>query len=210
VHRLCLYLCVALVACGRSASEPAVSGRSTAPAPTTPAPSIDFVAGQFAITRLPALARDGSLVVVPVIENDGGRGFANLRVELRDRDDRLARRIDVMSVDEYETFVPDGMHGTAALQRRVLQANHALAALHAGRELVPMAQIKTDLAIDFAAHGWLAPQGQRCAQCPPCENPAYLDAVYQAAGSDVLLVRVAYRGTDLCWEPSPQYHVIVR
>lgn len=210
MHRLCLYLCVVLAGCGRGASSPAISGRSAAPAPTTPAPSIDFVDGGFAISRLPALARDGSLVVVPVIDNDGGRGFANLRIELRDRDDRLARRIDVMSVNEYETFVPDGVHGTAALQRRVQQANHALAALHAGRELVPMTQIKSELAIDFAARGWLAPKGQRCAQCPPCENPPYLDAVYQAAGSDVLLVRVAYRGTDLCWEPSPQYHVILQ
>jgi hypothetical protein len=201
-----------VVACGRGASSPAVSGRNTTPAPTTPAPSIEFRDASFVTSGLPAIARDGGLVVVPMVESDGGRGFPNLRIEVRDRSDRLTRRIDVMAASEYETLVPDGTRATPALGRRMLAANEVLTRLHTSHELLPMRATAAprDLAIDFAASGWLAPVGRRCAQCPLCENPPYLDAVFEADGSDVLLVRIAYRGTDLCWEPSPQYHVIVR
>jgi hypothetical protein len=55
---------------------------------------------------------------------------------------------------------------------------------------------------------WLAPTGKRCAQCAPCENPAWLDAFYKAPEINVVVVRITYAGTDICWEPPAQLHVI--
>ena len=55
---------------------------------------------------------------------------------------------------------------------------------------------------------WLAPKGPRCAQCPVCENPAWLDAMFKARDIDVIVVRIQYSGTDTCWEPPAQLHVI--
>jgi len=179
--------------------------------PVSPAPSIAWRDGAFTTTGLPAIASDGGLVVAPRIDSDGGRGFANLQIELRDRRDKLVMTMPVMTANELEALVPDARTASPELDSRIAATNRRLADVHKDYDLVPMQAIEpSELSIDFAARGWLAPQGPRCAQCPPCENPPYLDAVYKADGIDVRLVRVAYRGTDLCWEPSPQLHVIAR
>jgi hypothetical protein len=208
--------CVPVTAgCARPTPTPApapVANTSAPPPPnaSAPPPHIDWRDGRFDTANLPALGTRGEVVVVPMIENDGGRGFPNLRIEVHDASDRVIRRIDVMTANEYETLVPDGEHASPTLTARIETANRALETLATEHDLAPMQQRKNaDLTIDFAAHGWLAPKGPRCAGCPPCENPPYLDAVYESAHSRLLLVRVAYRGTDTCWEPSPQWHVIV-
>jgi hypothetical protein len=41
-----------------------------------------------------------------------------------------------------------------------------------------------------------------------CENPAKLGHAWVDADRRVALVEVIYNGTDLCWEPSPQLHVV--
>lgn len=55
---------------------------------------------------------------------------------------------------------------------------------------------------------WLVKDHQACPTCPPCENPAFLDGVYHAEGINVLVVQIGYRGTDTCWEPADQLHVV--
>ena len=55
---------------------------------------------------------------------------------------------------------------------------------------------------------WLVKDHKPCPTCPPCENPAFLDGVYHATGINVLVVQIGYRGTDTCWEPADQMHIV--
>jgi len=55
---------------------------------------------------------------------------------------------------------------------------------------------------------WLAKDHAPCPNCTPCENPAFLDGVYHAEGVNLLVVQIGYRGTDMCWEPADQMHVV--
>jgi hypothetical protein len=55
---------------------------------------------------------------------------------------------------------------------------------------------------------WLVEDHKPCPTCPPCENPAFLDGVYHAEGINLLVVQIGYRGTDTCWEPADQMHVV--
>lgn len=239
---------LALVACSSSApapaQEPALTGRAERPAPTGPAPRIAWKEGTFDTSQLPVVARSGELAVVAVDEGDGGRGYPNLRLEVRDRGDRIVDTHVVMASNEFETLVPDAAQAGPELVRRIAAANEQLAQLHARHDLVamPAFDFKPDpfgpsqpargdgLTVTFGSdHGlrvsardnrgettiakvdgtsWLAPSGKHCPQCLPCENPAYLAGVYKAPGIDTLVVRIAYQGTDLCWEPGDQLHVI--
>jgi hypothetical protein len=235
-------LAIALAACGSSAPspEPALAGYATRPAPTTPAPRISYRDARFDAPALPAIARDGAVAVVAMIDHDSGRGFPNLRIEVRDRKDRVVENIGVMTANEFETLVPDGTTATPELERRIAAGNSRLAALHAEHDLVTMQALalKVDplgpsqpargdgLVVTFDADhtlrvrasdrvvatangtSWLVPSGKRCAQCEPCENPPYLAAVYKATGITAIVVRIAYRGTDTCWEPADQLHLI--
>lgn len=235
---------VALIACGSSTPprEPAIAGHAPAAAPTGPAPSIAFVDRGFTTPGLPAIARAGDLAVLPIVDNDGGRGFPNLQVEVRDRRDKLVENHEIMAANDYERLVPDGEHPIPALEARIAAANQRLAQLHADHDLVAMAELEftpdplgppkpienAGLVISFEADhqlrvreaggallatadgtSWLAPpRSPACAQCPPCENPAYLAGAYRAPGIDAVVVRIAYTGTDTCWEPGDQLHVI--
>lgn len=229
---------VLVAACGSSTPAPApLTGHTTHTAPTTPAPQIGWRDGMegvvgFDVSQLPAIARDASIAVVPIIDSDGGRGYLNLTLQVRERGDFLAKTIDVMDANDYETLVPDGAHASPELVKRIAAANQQLAALHAQHDLVTMQPVTPAEGpkVDFDGHhvrvlartrfgdektvakvdatSWLAKPGARCAQCPPCENPAYLDKVYKAPGVDAVVVRIAYRGTDTCWEPGAQLHVV--
>jgi hypothetical protein len=216
--RLALVI-VALAACsgGARTSEPVLSSTASERSPSTPAPRIAWRritdgAGAFDIDQLPRVARSGQLAVVAIVEGDGGRGFPNLRLEARDRDDRVVEMFEVMTSNEYETLVPDGETPAAALVERIDRANRRLLALHARHELVAMTRAEPDSATRDAVlrRGWLAPHVRRCTGCQPCENPAGLAAVYQADGIATIVVRVSYTGTDLCWEPGDQLHVLPR
>ena len=56
---------------------------------------------------------------------------------------------------------------------------------------------------------WLVKDHVPCPKCTPCENPAHLDAVWHAEGVKLLVIQIGYRGTDTCWEPADQMHVVV-
>lgn len=240
-------LAIVLVACSAppaSSPAPVLAGRAERPAPSGPAPRIRWSAGQFDTSSLPAIARDGSLAVVAVSDSDGGRGYPNLRLEVRDRGDRVVETHVIMVSNEAEALIPDSVHAGPELERRIAAANDKLAALHAQNDLVTMRAFdfspdpfgpsqparSAGLTVTFGpdhvlrvrardrraektvakidGKSWLAPSGPRCPGCEPCENPAYLAGVYQADGIDAVVVRIAYQGTDLCWEPGDQLHVI--
>lgn len=55
---------------------------------------------------------------------------------------------------------------------------------------------------------WFAPDRPTCDGCPPCSNPAYLAAAHADAERRVVLLTISYSGTDLCWEPNSQHHVV--
>jgi hypothetical protein len=217
-----------LVACSSatpaSAPQPALAGTRAPSPPTGPAPRIAFRDGTFDTSQLPAIARSGELAVVAAVDGDGGRGYPNLRLEVRDRRDRIVESQLVLVSNDFETLVPDALHAGPELERRVAVANTKLAALHADHDLVAMRtaeglavtfdnarlRVRKDgkLLADVDGTSWLAPSGKRCPQCEPCENPAYLAGVHKADGIDAVVVRIAYKGTDTCWEPGDQQHVV--
>jgi hypothetical protein len=209
-------LLLTLVACGGSAP---VSNTAKA---RPDAPQIAWGQERFAWTHLPAIARDRSLAVVPLVDNDGGRGFPNLRVEIRDKFDQTTEGINVLNPNEYERLVVDGKP-SKQLDARIATANQQLRGLHDAHDLVEMTVVdpaktgvkyenhKLTLANGRVVDGtaWKAPAGKRCEQCEPCENPELLKNVYAAPGIDAIVVDIAYQGTDTCWEPADQWHLIV-
>jgi hypothetical protein len=237
-------LLVSLAACTSSSSQHRIPDNHAGPPPVlSPVPHIAWHNAHhppFELTRLPAVARSGEVAILPLQDNDAGRGNVNLRFELRDRADRLVDKFVVMTANEYEQFVPDGEQATLPLNDRIASANRKLADLHSQHDFTAMrafdasetaeqmtpiagdgfvvtfgddhklhvrAQTGPDLATADGS-AWLAPTGKRCAQCPPCENPARLDAFYKAPEINVVVVRITYGGTDTCWEPPDQLHVV--
>jgi len=232
-------LVMLLVACSSRSPEVPLTGHSAPHKPQGPAPTVGFSNANFDTTGLPAIARSRDLVVLAISDNDSARGNPNLRLELRDRRDKLVETIAVMSASEFETLVPDAFRPGPLLESRIRTANKKLATLHADYDLIVMQEygvantigrdtpIEGDgLSVTFfddnvlrvrrgdqtliTADGsaWLAPKGQRCAQCPVCENPPYLTGMYKAATIDAVVVRIAYQGNDTCWEPPDQLHVV--
>ena len=136
---------MACVACGGKpppgeAHPPAQQTPLDSPvtARATPPPRLAWRGGAFVADGLPAVARSGELAVVAVRDSDGARGFANLHVEVRDRTDKVAQTIAVMTVDEFEQLVPDHKTQTPELAHRLEIANHELAKLHGVHDLVAM------------------------------------------------------------------------
>jgi hypothetical protein len=56
---------------------------------------------------------------------------------------------------------------------------------------------------------WLATDRPMCRTCSEvCHNEAFLGAGYVDVERSAAIVVVAYRGTDTCWEPSSEEHVV--
>jgi hypothetical protein len=55
---------------------------------------------------------------------------------------------------------------------------------------------------------WLEPDHEPCPSCGVCKNPAFLAGVFHAPAIDAVLVELGYKGTDTCWQPSDQFHVV--
>ncbi len=240
-----------VAACSQPAAPPRAPAPSNHVEPArrdTPPPSIDWKDTRFAVTGLPAIAKAGEVAVVAIEDSDAGRGFPNLRVEVRDRSDHVVETIPVMVSNDYERLVPDAQHPTPELTKRIADVNAKLAALHDAHDLVPMQALEVmkggddphlalgqalvvdwtgaRLTVDYqpaadararrlaSADGtpWLAVQGRRCPQCPPCDNPAFLAGAYHVDVDNtflpVVVVEIGYRGTDTCWEPGHQWHVV--
>jgi hypothetical protein len=235
----------AIAACGghpapATKAQPTTTLDSQVTARSTTPPKLAWSDGAFAVEGLPAVARGGEVAVVAFRDNDSGRGFKNLRIEARDRTDKVVQTIPVMTVDEYQTLVPDGKTASAELAHRLEVANHELAKLHGLHDLVamhplelqpskdlPHLAIGDELDVDFdvdhvhvfhhnderpfitlTATSWLANPRKTCEGCPPCTNPVLLANAYHVPLITVLVLDIGYHGTDTCWEPPDQWHVI--
>jgi len=67
-----------------------------------------------------------------------------------------------------------------------------------------------NLVVDVAPPAsWSIPDKKLCATCDEvCRYPAYLGAAHADLAHTLVLLTVAYAGTDLCPEPVSQHHVI--
>jgi hypothetical protein len=231
---------VVAIGCGSRAPAPATSNRAERHESARPAPTITVeVDGSFTTTHLPALASDGSLVVAALQDPDRPRGNSNMMLEVRGRDGTLAKKIELLSVSEYEHLVTgDGV--APVLVRRVKDANSELSNLHAAHDLVEMMSLTiTDADHEYpsraegaglvvtwdgnlhvadttghelaSAHGetWQAARVEPCARCETCVHPVILSGAYRAPRSNLVLVEIGYSGTDACRAPRSQLHVVV-
>ncbi len=233
---------VVVAACGEATPAAHVPANRIEPAPrATPPPAIAWRDQRFASDGLPAIARGGEVAVVAVSDGDGGRGYPNLRLEVRDRADRVIDKIQVMISNDFELLAPDGQPN-AELQRRIADANHELAVLHGLHDLVPLHPLELQkpagedephlaigdgLDVDWSkdhlhvfvhnaerpfvtrdGRPWLAPR-QPFGPSETCENPAFLVAAYHGDdAAKAIVIELGYHGTDTCWEPGHQLHVV--
>lgn len=236
-----------LVVCGACWSSPPPAQPTAEPArlPPVPAPSIAWDDHHLVDRLLPAIATDGSLVVLGIEKPDGARGNPNFRLEVRTRTDQMQSSLDVLTVEEVDSgafFDDTGV--LAPLRDRIARANTLLAQLHAKHRLVPLKKMTLDKADDApmseqTARGgnlvvawkadhvvitdergdgkavlldraapttWLAPPSR--SNTHECSNPAYLDETWASLEHRVVVITVNYEGTDACWEPDAQPHVL--
>ena len=152
---------------------------------------------------LPAVADDGSLVVLAHRDNDGGRGNPNLTLIVRDRADRELARHVVLTADEADRLSP------AQLAERFTAGQRFLTGTRAGRHVHPLLPLTaanpvadppppavggawslrwTPTAVELTERGqpprslparpdWLAPDHPMCPTCGlTCHNPPFLRA----------------------------------
>ena len=230
---------LAIAACWQPA-PPALLGRAPPGAPATPPPTVSWADRSFATTGLPAIAHDGSSIVVAHRDSDGGRGNPNLTLIERDRDDREVGRLVVASSDDIDHLDPRG------LEIRIARATAWLEQRHAATHLVPMTALVTSAPTDDAPAqaigpgvtlrwvpnqlvlvlgdrrgssaplvratpgSWLAADYPLCPTCSEvCHNEAFLGGAYAELARSAVVVVVAYRGSDTCWEPGSQEHIVV-
>lgn len=232
----------ALGACWtREQPAPPLTGRAMSTAPAAPEPTVRWAQREITMTGLPAIASDGSTIVVAYRDSDGGRGNPNLTLIEKDRGDREVSRLVVLTPTEADTLAP------AQIEDRFEKAAAWLREHHTTAHLVPMTAFvtrkPTEGAPDTAAGAgvilrwaanqltlegapgtsgppgtpirrttptsWLAPDYPLCRSCTEvCHNDAFLGGGYIDLARKAVVVVVAYRGTDTCWEPGSQAHVV--
>src|SRR3954469_6675370 len=221
---------LAAAACARPEPAP-LTGR----APDAPPPSVAWRGHDIAITGLPAIAGDGSTIVIAQRASDGGRGNPNLTLVERDRGDRVVRRLEVITATEVDELA------AADIARRFDAATAWLDERHAAARLVAMDALElhpgTDEAPPTATGGgallrwvpselelvlgpalrvlrstppsWLVADRPMCPGCTEvCHNDAFLGGGYLDRDRRAALVVVSYRGSDTCWEPGSEAHVV--
>lgn len=226
-------LATASGACRSAEPSPPLSGR----APPVPPPSVAWRDRAIAITGLPAVASDGSAVVLAWRDLDGERGNANLTLLEKDRSDKLVHRQEVLTASEAAQL------DAAAIDRRFDAATRWLAERHAADQLLALPALAVRPATDLSPaeatgsdayvrwtphdfvirtqseppltlfhqtpESWLAADRPMCATCSePCHFPPALDRVYLDAGRRIAVFVIAYRGSDACGAPSPEAHVV--
>jgi hypothetical protein len=231
---------IAVAACGAPAAP--LSSHVEPRPPAGPAPTIAWGDHTFAPTGLPAVSRDGSVVVLGLMKEDGARGNPNLAIVVKDRHDAAVQTISVMTADEADALVAET--ASPELQKRIAAANDTLAKLHAAHDLVPLDKLGIDdsiappqrhlvgdiaLSIDWKPSivevrrpgqrllyretpaSWLVKDTRMCpnGSCTEmCHNPAFLNGAWASKARAIAVLTISYEGTDTCWEPASEYHVI--
>jgi hypothetical protein len=233
--------CVAalvFIGCGAATPKAAVHAPPTSAPPTVIwTPSVEgesFASGEFTWSGLPAVAADGSAVMVAVHEQSGGPDMPNLTLIEKGRDDAEVGKLVVMDATEGQD--------QAAKPKDLPGANKWLRDRHQARDWRPLTdafdrpEATDDGVPDTASKGAIVVHWQEGhltvtdggktvvdAKHPDwlvkpykvvpdaedmCENPSRLDGVLGDAAHHLLLVTIAYHGTDSCWEPAPTAHVV--
>lgn len=224
-------IAVALAACGRPEPAPPLTGR----APATPPPTVVWRGRDIAITGLPAIASDGSSFVVAHRDSDGGRGNPNLTLVEKDRSDRVVRRLEVITATEVDQLAADQIARRFDAAAAWLDERHAvghlvaMAALdlHPGTDEAPAIATSGAVSLRWVPSAlelilgpamrvlrstppsWLVADRPMCPGCTEvCHNDAFLGGGYLDVERRAAVVVVSYRGTDTCWEPGSEAHVI--
>jgi hypothetical protein len=112
---------------------------------------------------------------------------------------------------EEDPSAPLRQGGLGAPFRNNRAAGEGLAVEYREPMLVVRDAATSAVMLRTASRAWSKSGGPRCPGCVDC--PAPLATIAQAWGirsRRVLLFAVGFRGgTDLCWEPSDEYHVVV-
>jgi hypothetical protein len=95
------------------------------------------------------VSADGAAILLGLEANDGGRGNANFRFELRDRSDAKLAGHSVLTVDEYDEI--QGTDGKLrGMDARIDAANRWLAEQHAARRFVPLTELPVETGDEIA------------------------------------------------------------
>lgn len=218
----------------RAPESSAPPNAPAAPAPSGPPPTIAWDGRDLAITGLPAIAADGRRIVVAHRDSDGGRGNPNLTLIVKDREDRELERLVVFTSNDVERVTPVELTHRFEVGTRWLRERHAEAHLQPMTAMVtptpvadqPAPAVGAGMALRWTPDGvtlegkagwkrtqripasWLAPDHPLCRTCTEvCHNEAFLGGGFIDVARAAVLIIVEYRGTDTCWEPSPQEHV---
>jgi hypothetical protein len=230
-----LALIASLGACGSSQTATVIEsapGSAAQATSSTPPPEVTLDDHGFRTPGLPAISADGKLVVLGETESDP-RGYPNLRVVSRDRNDAIVESITVLRPSELEQAMGPGWRNPK-LDARISAANNWLAKLHGARTLITLPQLGVDSTDGYTQHAassgptfldWqkdvvtIKQSGKVIATHPSpltwhatetgaCTNPSKLGGAWVDVERKLALVQIAYNGTDTCWEPSAQHHVI--
>jgi hypothetical protein len=99
---------------------------------------------------------------------------------------------------------------TSSIMAEHIQASSGEVAVELSRDGHLVVRDHGEVVIDRENPDWLVADQPMGTGDPDdvCSNPPYLEDAWIAAEQSLALVRIAYAGTDTCWEPDSQYHVI--
>ena len=233
-HRSTRRLLVVLVACGTPHAQPIAHHVAPVAAPSGPAPTVALVDGRLVITGLPAVSADGDEVVIADEAHEPARGNPALTLVARDRQDRELVHRYVIGFDESEdatlvrTRFADANTWLAEQHRALhLVPLRALAVTGVDPDTLHHRADGDGISIDWqpstlaisrlgaapfthATPGdWLVPDRPMYAGSTElCSNPAFLDAASVDTERAIAVVTISYMGSDTCWEPPSQHHVV--
>ena len=125
-------LVLTLAACGGSPKPSALGNAAGYGGPPGPAPTIAWSGGapmnggEFTIAGMPAVADDGSRVLIGWQQGDGGRGYPNLRLQVVDRADQVVDNRLVLDADQVEDLGEDATVDVTAHNQYLTDSNGAM------------------------------------------------------------------------------------
>jgi hypothetical protein len=226
-------LVAAVAACGGATHGSLTNASHAHVAPSGPPPSVASTGENeeldFQMTGLPAVAADGSEVVIADRAADGARGEPNLTVEAIDRHDKHVKTIDVLEPDA--KFVPAKLEAAnrwlgdehQARDLRPLETSE-IASDQEGQEATQWTVTKEDIVLQLRDNARLTVRGPGKTYVDrvmsdweagvshrpdmDCSNPLFLENAWLDVPHRLALVLIGYHGNDTCWEPDSALHVV--
>lgn len=186
---------------------------------------------------LPALAKDGAWLALPLVASDGGRGNPNLAVQIAPVEHGRGQYFPVLTPDEFERFSSEATpFASAGLRKLVGPRLEALDAVLAAGDYAPLRKLDVpspegpgatqkltvedgDLQVAVRGPKVEVKRGGKVvatatlanAATGPCRgaNAPFVAELWVPAGArSVVAVLVGYRGNDSCMEPGPAWQVM--